>query len=651
MGYAQEGQTGAGISFRLRARAFIFADPVTQNRIVFVSADSCMIFTGVKSGVVQKLQILYGGLYTDDNVMLSGIHTHSGPAGYSHYIIYNLMSWGFQEGNYDTIVNGIVQAIQQAHEKLSTGGSIYMNSGELLDSNINRSPAAYLMNPAEERAKYQYDVDKLMTVLRLEDENGQELGMVNWFAVHGTSMNNTNRLVSGDNKGVASYLFEKYKNGASTLPGTGSFVAAFAQSNEGDVSPNTRGAFCDNGDPCEFAHSTCGGRSENCHGYGPGKTDFESTLIIGQKQFNKAVELYEKATTQIVGTVNFIHTYVDMSNVTVNANFSGTGEDGYTCHGSLGDSFAAGTTDGPGDFNFVQGTNTSKNPLWNFIGSFLSDPTPQEIACQAPKQILLNTGDVDFPSPWTPKILPLQIFQLGQLYIVGVPGEFTTMSGRRLRDTVQGVLESNGISNATVVIAGLSNAYSHYIATREEFGFQRYEGASTLFGPFTLAAYQQNYAALANALVNGESYPAGPTPPDLSNFKLDFLPGVILDAHPIGKGFGHINIDVESSYQGNQTATAQFWGASPRNDYRIQGTFLSVEQSQNGSWTTILTDGDPETRFRWVRHGLAESLVTVEWDIPEGTTGTFRLNTFGTSKDLFGKLSPYQGTSSTFTVS
>ena len=27
--------------------------------------------------------------------------------------------------------------------------------------------------------------------------------MVNWFAVHGTSMNNTNHYISGDNKGYA----------------------------------------------------------------------------------------------------------------------------------------------------------------------------------------------------------------------------------------------------------------------------------------------------------------------------------------------------------------------------------------------------------------------------------------------------------------
>ena len=42
--------------------------------------------------------------------------------------------------------------------------------------------------------------------------NGQPLGVINWFAVHPTSMNNTNHLVSSDNVGYASILFEKRVN-------------------------------------------------------------------------------------------------------------------------------------------------------------------------------------------------------------------------------------------------------------------------------------------------------------------------------------------------------------------------------------------------------------------------------------------------------
>lgn len=46
---------------------------------------------------------------------------------------------------------------------------------------------------------------------------------------------------------------------------------------------------------------------------------------------------------------------------------------------------------------------------------------------------------------------------------------------------------------------------------------QRYEAASTLYGPHTLAAYQQLYSELAAAMAQGESYPAGPSPPNMVN--------------------------------------------------------------------------------------------------------------------------------------
>ena len=53
------------------------------------------------------------------------------------------------------------------------------------------------------------------------------------------------------------------------------------------------------------------------------------------------------------------------------------------------------------------------------------------------------------------------------------------MSGRRLRDAVKTVLTSSGNgefgSNIHVIIAGLTNTYSQYVTTLEEYQVQRYE--------------------------------------------------------------------------------------------------------------------------------------------------------------------------------
>ena len=79
-------------------------------------------------------------------------------------------------------------------------------------------------------------------------------GAISWFPVHCTSINNTNDLISGDNKGVASQYLEKWaakqasskaaSQAADGLQVTDDFVAAFGQANVGDTSPNIQGAFC-----------------------------------------------------------------------------------------------------------------------------------------------------------------------------------------------------------------------------------------------------------------------------------------------------------------------------------------------------------------------------------------------------------------------
>jgi neutral ceramidase len=338
-----------------------------------------------------------------------------------------------------------------------------------------------------------------------------------------------------------------------------------------------------------------------------------------------------------------------MENVTVSPEYTSTGKQGQTCLAALGDSFAGGTTDGPGDFDFEQGVNnTHTNAYWNFLASFIFDPTPEQIKCQYPKPVLLNTGGTHFPTPWTAAILPLQILRIGQLWIVGVPGEFTTMSGRRLRDSVRKALESVGAAdnNTQVVIAGLSNAYSHYIATYEEFGYQRYEGASTLYGPHTLAAYQQEYSKLAIALATGKQVPAGPTPPDLTGQTPSFLPPVIFDT---GK-FGSVYQDVSPSYKRGSTATVTFYGGNPRSDYRTQQTFLTVERQVGSDWKVVKTDSHWETKFFWSSKDISESLITITWDISwDIEPGTYRIRTFGSSK-WFGTITPYEGSSKTFTV-
>jgi len=57
----------------------------------------------------------------------------------------------------------------------------------------------------------------MITQIQFIGADDKPLGVLNWFAVHPTSMNNTNLLVSSDNMGYASVLFEKMMNNNDTV--------------------------------------------------------------------------------------------------------------------------------------------------------------------------------------------------------------------------------------------------------------------------------------------------------------------------------------------------------------------------------------------------------------------------------------------------
>jgi neutral ceramidase len=620
MGYARLDQKTAGIHTRLRSRAFVFASPCNGKRVVFVSADLGILPQAVKARVVAKLAATYGDLYSDANVILSATHTHSGPGGASHYALYNLTVLGFDQKNFDIITDGIYRSIVRAHGSM-VPGSIKVAEGEVLDAGVNRSPEAYLQNPAEERDLYASDTDTLMTLLRLQSTGGRELGALSWFAVHPTSMGNENHLISGDNKGYASYRFERMKN--TEYGSADTFVAAFAQSNEGDVSPNI-----------------FGGQD------GGGANDFESTAISGEKQLGAALALYRDAAEPLTGGIEYRHAYVKMDAVVVAPELGG-GQQRSTCKAAIGFSMIAGAEDGPGFGDEGLGCEGAQD----LFGVFGCELTTTE--CQGEKPIVLETGS-QAPYPWTPEILPVQIAVIGDLAIVAVPFEATTMAGRRLRQAVLDELAPAGVER--VVLAGLSNAYSGYVATREEYAIQHYEGASTHFGPYTLAAYQQEFSRLAAALRDGLPVASGPAPRDLSGEQTSIQTGVAFDDKPLLASFGSVIENARTSYTRGQTARVTFWGGHPKNDPKIQSSYLQVQRKSGTSWVTVARDWDWETKYTWERDNclptLACSRVTIEWKIPQNATpGTYRIRHDGHWKSGWdGKISPYTGFSRQFLV-
>lgn len=333
-----------------------------------------------------------------------------------------------------------------------------------------------------------------------------------------------------------------------------------------------------------------------------------------------------------------------------------------TCPAALGHSFAAGTTDGPGVFDFTQSdSGAPNNPFWSVVGGLLRAPSAQQIACQQPKPILLDVGEISTPYAWAPNIIDVQTLRVGQFIIIVSPSEASTMAGRRWRSAVYTAAKSQSLTGTVdpvVVLGGPANTYAHYLTTPEEYAVQRYEGASTLYGPWELPAYiNLTLKALPylSPTASG-SPPPGPNPPDNRANSLSFITGVVLDSTPIGQSFGGMITQPQSSYSRGAVVSATFTGANPRNNLRLEGTFAAVEKlgPDGTSWTQVRSDEDWSLVYTWNRTNtvLGYSTVTITWETSGGDqTGTYRIRYYGDSKPLIGSVKGFVGTSGSFVLS
>lgn len=620
-GYADPAQTTAGIHQRQRARAFVFEDPYTKKSVLLVVADVDIISQGVHQAVMKGLKARFGSTYNEQNVVLTATHTHSGPGGFSHRILYSITTYGFKAKTFNAMVDGMIEAAVKAHNNKSAG-DVTLAQGNLTTASVNRSAPAFRANNAADRAVFPNEIDPLMSVLTIK-KSGTPVGAVSFFPTHGTSMPPSNRLISPDNKGYAAYQWEHDIAGVRYLENYANFVAAFAQTNAGDMSPNL------NLKP----------------GSGPTEDPFENTRIIGERQSVKARGLSGAASTTLSGSVDYRMRYIDMSATTVSGQYTTDGQTHTTCPAALGTTFAAGSEeDGPGPDFINEGQS---NPFVAFVGGLVFSPSAALKACQAPKEIFIPSGTLN-PIHWTPEIMPIQVIKLGNLYLATVPAEPTIMSGYRIRRQLAQTL---GTDVSRVITLGYSNAYSGYVTTPEEYDVQDYEGGATHFGKWTQTAYMQELDKLAKDLVLGQPSVNTLTPQDLSNQQVDLQPGVVMDTTPIGKKFGDVVTQPKSSYVKGETVAVTFYTGNPRNNLRRNGTFLEVQRWTGSSWVRVADDGDWSTKYRWTRKSVADSWADISWVIPADTAaGTYRVVHYGDAKNLLGQISGFVGISKSFAV-
>ena len=519
-GYAMHGygmwfHRQKGVRNRLWSRVLYFKDDQGKE-IAYICLDLGYVTHAIRRAVEEELCRRYPS-FDPSGLIVACTHTHSGYGGLAHEPLYNLVTPGFHPHLVNLAARRSVSALEEAIDTAGPG-ELSLAAGAFPESvpvAWNRSLHAYNQNPDVERCTEEEShraVDREMQLLSIK-RSGKLAALATWFGVHATCLGNRLSLLDGDNKGYASYFTEQ------SLPEKG--VAIFAQAACGDVSPYYHG-------PGEKRRrKKIKGEAQYEYAEQNGRYQSEHALNIAQGDNGISVS----------GGFDYELIYVDFSDIHVAPEFAGGSSSAYTSQPAHGISFLTGTpVDGPGmpvilgKLAALMARRVKAKRLRN-PGS-LQGYFERLYAAQGHKMIALESGAAHravlglpldhplvpgFADPMVnelkrqckigaleehglvPYILPLQIVILGNVAAIACPGEFTNTAKKRLVKTVKPILAKRGVEQ--VIFNSYANDYMGYVTTPEEYEVQAYEGGHTVFGQWSLGAFQTVFRELAGEML------------------------------------------------------------------------------------------------------------------------------------------------------
>ncbi|MCI5058701.1 MAG: neutral/alkaline non-lysosomal ceramidase N-terminal domain-containing protein [Flavobacteriales bacterium] len=481
-------------------RSFVISD---QNNTLFISnAELGAISFALKRIILQKLDGIIP--IERNNFMLFATHTHSAPGGFFHYPLYNFSIPGYSEEMTNKYADIIAESIKKAYEQREDSDLEYIvdefDPGVKLA--FNRSIKAFMSNEevrGETTPPLHEAIDPRMKMLRIHQKDGKR-NSINWFGVHPTSVGNDHFGITGDNKGYAAKFMELEHQDS---------IHAFATGCCGDVSPN---------------HTWSRKRNKML---GDSENDYESAESNGKKQFEKANDMISSSGQKVRSGIAYAHRFVNFSEIKITDEFSDGDSDARTSKPTMGVSFFEGTTDGVGISKGLGLIAKAISRFRRFRETAFSKKSKEKYNTQNPKDILLEaaegkvfgiknlsrlptvdpmigtlkqhfkTGDIK-GKPFVPEILPIQIFKIGQIALVGLTCELTVHAGKRIEELVKRELKDLDVEH--VIMVPYANGYSGYATTKEEYEVQCYEGGHTMYGKYTLQANLQECARLCRLM-------------------------------------------------------------------------------------------------------------------------------------------------------
>lgn len=525
-GYGQWHHRARGTQTPLFARALFVRDE-NGRALDFCCLDLGYVTHAMRAGICERLGTSIGADFDASALVLTCTHTHSGPGGCTHDVLYNVVTPGFVPAHLEAVIAAAVAAIIEARRTAAPTmlGFAQGSFDEQVPVAWNRSLRAYNRNPdvvPRAETETQLALNRRMQVLSLR-RDGVTQALVSWFGVHATCLGSGLDRYDGDNKGyAAAQAEERLRQLGAARP-----VAIFAQGTAGDVSPHFHG-------PGDMA------RRRRLKG----EAEYAYAETNGRHQSACALSLLEgNRDTPIRGGIDTIFSYADFTAIKVDPNFADGNTDAMTSEPCHGVAFFAGTPiDGIGSpAVLIAAVKRLAQAVRNYrLSSFTKASQERRAqyqrlyASQGAKLIFLEAGSkrilgqpldrLPLPgfldpsvgelkrqvrsgavrhSALVPTVLPLQIVTIGPLALLCCPGEFTTIAGARLLQVVQALLRVRGVRDA--LICTYCNDYMGYVTTREEYQEQAYEGGHTVYGQWTLAAFQTRYAQLAGEMLKPET--------------------------------------------------------------------------------------------------------------------------------------------------
>ena len=593
-GWTRADRVAQGQHTRLFARTIVLERD--GRKVALVAIDLFMVPGGMVKQIGDRLAARG---FSEQNILISASHTHSGPGGYANFPTLNTAAPSLQTATdpqsfanffdpqpadpqlYRFVLEQIEASIVRADQDLGPAAAGW-GTDRIVGLTENRSIEAHLNDHGIVKARGEgsanddpegplHSIDPAVDVLRIDKivRRGRArvrvpIGAWSNFANHGTVTKSSFQYYNADHHGSALRVFEDGVRRAAKVPARQQIVNVYGNSNEGDM-------------------------SAGLDRHGPAASDF-----VGRVEAAAMLRAWKRAGRRLDATPALDLRWTRMC-------FCGQETEG----GRVASESQVGVP-------FLTGSEEERGPLFDVTQEEFED-----------RRAPINQGDphghkLFFPGVGTggvPNRVPLMAVRVGPQMIVSIPGEGTKEAGERIRLAVGSQVAGSGIER--VVMSGLANEFVLYFTTPEEYDRQHYEGGNTHFGRVSSNLLRQELATLAGRLVRGE--PAQPAA------EFDPTNGVKPDGPPYGSGAESgtlIGGPPARPYGRLDRATIAWQGGPQGLDRPLDRPFITAERRVGRRWVRV--DDDLGLSMLWKVDGGGRH--DAFWEIPlDAPMGRYRL--------------------------